>query len=227
MLSAAVSGQVFASPNARQIEKALSKLSLSKGVLLVVKVRPPCRSLLLRAYSPSPVEQNYTGDVLQFGLAKERWAASHLSGEENVKMVVVGDDVAVPRSQGALTGRRGLTGTVLVYKLAGALAAQGASLEEVEHVAKLVAESSGTMSGGLEHCHVPGTDEGEKYLKDDEAEIGMGIVRLLPPIFPLAVLTFFPTAQRTRHPSSISHSHSRQARRRVPLDPHRDERVRS
>ncbi|GAA5857116.1 hypothetical protein JCM8547_007968 [Rhodosporidiobolus lusitaniae] len=155
MLTAAVSGQVFASPNARLVEKALDKLSLSKGVLLVVK--------------------NYTGDVLQFGLARERWAATHLDASDSVRMVVVGDDVSVPRSQGALTGRRGLTGTVLVYKLAGALAAQGASIDEVEHVAKYVAENSGTMSGGLEHTHVPGTAKEEPYLKDDEAEIGMGI----------------------------------------------------
>ncbi|BGO99319.1 hypothetical protein NBRC10513v2_000424 [Rhodotorula toruloides] len=154
MLSAAVSGQVFASPNAGQVEKAIGKLSLSKGVLLVVK--------------------NYTGDVLQFGLAKERWSATHLE-DDSVRMVIVGDDVSVPRSQGALTGRRGLTGTVLVYKLAGALAAQGASLDEVEFVAKMVAERCGTIGMGLEHCHVPGTEKGEAYLKDDEAEIGMGI----------------------------------------------------
>ncbi|GAA6049543.1 hypothetical protein JCM3770_000839 [Rhodotorula araucariae] len=154
MLTAAVSGQVFASPNAGQVEKALGRLSLAKGTLIVVK--------------------NYTGDVLQFGLAKERWSATHLN-DDSVRMVVVGDDVSVPRSQGALTGRRGLTGTVLVYKLAGALAAQGASLDEVEHVAKVVAERCGTIGMGLEHCHVPGTDKGEAYLKDDEAEIGMGI----------------------------------------------------
>ncbi|GAA5894307.1 hypothetical protein JCM5296_005133 [Sporobolomyces johnsonii] len=154
MLSAAVSGQVFASPNARQVEKALDKLSLAKGTLVITK--------------------NYTGDVLQFGLAKERWAATHL-GEDTVRMITVGDDVAVPRSQVVLTGRRGLAGTVLTYKIAGALAAKGASLDEVEHLAKLVAESCGTIGMGLEHCHVPGTEKGEAYLKDDEAEIGMGI----------------------------------------------------
>ncbi|GAA6039026.1 hypothetical protein JCM8097_000159 [Rhodosporidiobolus ruineniae] len=154
MLSAAVCGQVFASPNAGQVEKALDKLSLTQGVLIVVK--------------------NYTGDVLQFGLAKERWSATHLESD-TVRMVIVGDDVSVPCSQGVLTGRRGLTGTVLVYKLAGALAAQGASLDEVEHVAKIVAESCGTIGMGLEHCHVPGTEKAEAHLKDDEAEIGMGI----------------------------------------------------
>ncbi|GAA5896439.1 dihydroxyacetone kinase [Sporobolomyces salmoneus] len=154
MLSAAVSGQVFASPNARQVEKALDKLKNGKGTLVITK--------------------NYTGDVLQFGLAKERWAATHL-GEDSVRMVVVGDDVAVPRSQGALTGRRGLAGTVLTYKIAGSLATKRASLDEVEFLAKLVSENCGTMGMGLEHCHVPGTEKSEEYLEDNQAEIGMGI----------------------------------------------------
>ncbi|KAM0793154.1 hypothetical protein ACM66B_000629 [Microbotryomycetes sp. NB124-2] len=154
MLSAAVCGQVFASPNAQQVEQALSNLSLTKGTLIVVK--------------------NYTGDVLQFGLAKERWSATHL-GQDNVRMLVVGDDISVSRSQGKLTGRRGLAATTIVYKVAGALADQGASIDEVEHVAKLVAQSSATIGFGLEHCHVPGTDESEAYLKENELEIGMGI----------------------------------------------------
>lgn len=179
MLSCAVSGQIFASPNAQQVEDALARLDLagrSKGTLIVVK--------------------NYTGDVLQFGLANERWAATHLAAktssgdgdgaQHQVRLVVVGDDVSVPREQGALTGRRGLAGTVLVYKLAGALAAadDGAhSLGEIEHLARTVAESSGTMGMGLEHCHVPGTDKAEAYLGEDEAEIGMGIVRVTTAIF--------------------------------------------
>ncbi|BGP12610.1 hypothetical protein JCM10213v2_000527 [Rhodosporidiobolus nylandii] len=157
MLSAAVSGQVFASPNAAQVEKALDKLSMAKGTVIVVK--------------------NYTGDVLQFGLAKERWSATHLGpGNDTVRMVIVGDDVSVPRSQGALTGRRGLAGTVLTYKLAGALAAQGASVDEVEHLAKIVAERCGTMGCGLQSVHVPGTaKEEEERLKEDEVDLGMGI----------------------------------------------------
>ncbi|ORY73441.1 Dak1 domain-domain-containing protein [Leucosporidium creatinivorum] len=155
MLTAAVSGQIFASPNAQQVEEALKKLSFTKGTLIIVK--------------------NYTGDVLQFGLAKERWAATHL-GEDSVRLLVVGDDVSVPRSQGKLTGRRGLAATTIVYKIAGALAAKGASLDEVEHIAKIVANNAGTFGIGLEHCHVPGTEQSaEDYLKADEIEVGMGI----------------------------------------------------
>lgn len=76
-----------------------------------------------------------------------------------------GDDVAIPRSQEAITGRRGLAATVLVYKVAGALAATGASIDEVEHLARIVAERSGTISVGFKHS---------EDLGDDEAEIGVG-----------------------------------------------------
>lgn len=62
----------------------------------------------------------------------------------------------------------------MVYKIAGALAAKGASIDEVEHIAKIVAGNSGTFGVGLEHCHVPGTEQGEDYLKEDEMEVGMG-----------------------------------------------------
>ncbi|SCZ90153.1 BZ3500_MvSof-1268-A1-R1_Chr1-3g01807 [Microbotryum saponariae] len=154
MLSAAVSGNVFASPNAAQIEAALGRLSNSKGQLIIVK--------------------NYTGDVLHFGLVKERWAATHL-GEDSVRLLVVGDDVSVGRAQGQLTGRRGLAATVLVYKIAGALADTGASLDEVEHLAKFIARRSGTCGIGLDHCHVPGTEQAEGYLQQDELEFGLGI----------------------------------------------------
>lgn len=163
MLSASVDGMVFASPNSAQVERTVNTLLENEGdqregggVLMVVK--------------------NYTGDVIQFGLARERskYPAS------SIKMLVVGEDVALPRSQGTITGRRGLAATVLTYKIAGALAAKGASLEEVEAIAKIVASSSGSIGVGLDHCHVPNgepvvKESGEGYLKSNELEIGMGI----------------------------------------------------
>jgi len=91
MLSAAVAGAVFASPNVHQIRRAIdlarNSNGNSKGVLIIVK--------------------NYTGDVLQFGLAAEQTRAS-LSKEEGekIRLVVVGDDAAVGRTQGGLVGRR-------------------------------------------------------------------------------------------------------------------------
>jgi dihydroxyacetone kinase len=114
------------------------------------------------------IVKQYTGDVLNFGLAGE-------SAHDSVRFLIVGDDVAVPRKQGSLVGRRGLAGTCLVYKAAGYLAAQGADVDEVKRVAKLVADNCGTMGSSFAHCHVPGTKKEGAYLAEGQMEVGMGI----------------------------------------------------
>jgi dihydroxyacetone kinase len=147
-LTAAVGGNIFASPNTAQVRRALDLVKNDKGTLVIVK--------------------RYTGDVLHFGMAGE-------SAQHDVEFLIVGDDVAVGKTQGKIVGRRGLAGTTLVYKVAGHLAAQGADLAEVKRVAELVAENCGTIGSSFAHCHVPGTAKGEATLKDGEMEIGMGI----------------------------------------------------
>ena len=67
------------------------------------------------------VVMNYTGDVLNFGMGVEKARARGVK----VDMVVVGDDVGVGRERGGKVGRRGIAGTCLVLKVAGALAAKG------------------------------------------------------------------------------------------------------
>ncbi len=114
---------------------------------------------------------NYTGDVLNFGLGVEKANASG----ENIEMVVVGDDVGVGRAMGGKVGRRGIAGTVLVVKVAGALAAMGASLEDVSRVAKLVASNVVSVGASLSRVHVPGRQEPEESLDTGEVEVGMGI----------------------------------------------------
>lgn len=102
LLSGAVAGTIFASPSAEQVRRCiLHRVDKSKGVLVVV--------------------MNYTGDVLNFGMAVEK---ARSRGVE-VDMVVVGDDVGVGRKRGGKVGRRGIAGTCLVQKIAGALAAKG------------------------------------------------------------------------------------------------------
>jgi len=102
LLSGAVAGTIFASPSAEQVRRCLlNRIDSSKGVLVIV--------------------MNYTGDVLNFGMAVEKAKASG----HNVGMVVVGDDAGVGRAAGGKVGRRGIAGTVLVQKIAGALAATG------------------------------------------------------------------------------------------------------
>src|SRR5205085_1743677 len=72
-------------------------------------------------------------------------------------------------------GRRGIAGTVLVHKISGALAAQGASLEQVAKVARLTAENLVSVGASLEHTHIPGRGPPDEHLQVGEAEIGMGI----------------------------------------------------
>jgi len=153
LLSGAVAGTIFASPSAEQIRRCiLERVETSKGVLVVV--------------------MNYTGDVLNFGMAVEKAKAAGMQ----VEMVVMGDDAGVGRAKGGKVGRRGIAGTVLIHKLAGALAATGASLKDVHRVAQLVADSTVSIGSSLSHVHVPGRAVGgEDELKQDEVEIGMGI----------------------------------------------------
>jgi triose/dihydroxyacetone kinase / FAD-AMP lyase (cyclizing) len=102
LLAGAVAGTIFASPSSEQVKQCIvRRVATEKGVLVVV--------------------MNYTGDVLNFGMAVEKAKA----GGVDVDMVVVGDDVGVGREKGGKVGRRGIAGTVLVQKISGALAATG------------------------------------------------------------------------------------------------------
>ena len=89
---------------------------------------------------------NYTGDRLHFGAAAERAKAEGL----RVEMVVVADDCALEGKPAA--GRRGIAGTVLVHKCAGAAAAQGRPLAEVRGVAAAAAAAVGSMGCSLSTC---------------------------------------------------------------------------
>ncbi|KAF7194438.1 Dihydroxyacetone kinase 1 [Pseudocercospora fuligena] len=152
ILSGAVAGTIFASPSAEQVRRCISqRVETSKGVLVVV--------------------MNYTGDVLNFGMAVEKAKAAGIECE----MVVMGDDAGVGRAKGGKVGRRGIAGTVLIHKIAGALAAAGGSLKEVHKAAQIVADNTVSMGSSLAHVHVPGRKVEEEALKDTEVELGMGI----------------------------------------------------
>jgi dihydroxyacetone kinase len=153
LLAAAVAGTIFASPSAEQIRKAImSRVDADKGILVTV--------------------MNYTGDVLNFGMGVEKAKAAG----RRVEMLVVGDDVGVGRAKAGKVGRRGIAGTVLVHKISGALAARGASLDDVYKVAKLTADNIVSVGASLDHVHVPGRDSNsDETLAAGEVEIGMGI----------------------------------------------------
>ena len=153
MLSAAVCGGIFASPSVAAVLAAIQAVGHnSQGVLLVIK--------------------NYTGDRLNFGVAAER-AAVRLGIP--VRTIVVADDCALPRTKG-VTGARGLAGTVLVHKIAGAAAATGASLEECHAVAQRVCARMGTLGVALNAVTVPGAAAvNDRLAAEDLIEVGLGI----------------------------------------------------
>lgn len=150
MLDAAVCGAVFTSPTPDAVLEGIKAAATNKGVLCIVK--------------------NYTGDIMNFEMAIE------MAEDENIKAdyVVVNDDVAVKDSL-YTTGRRGVAGTVLVHKIAGAKAEQGAELEEVKEVAEKVIANVRTMGMAIAPCTVPAAGKPGFELTDTEMEIGIGI----------------------------------------------------
>ena len=146
MLTAAVCGDVFASPSVDAVLAGILAVTGSAGCLLIVK--------------------NYTGDRLNFGLAAERARAF---GHE-VSMVIVDDDIALPE----LPQARGVAGTLFVHKIAGAMAEQGANLKAITKVVEHVILSTLTIGMSLDTCTVPGSPK-EDRIPTGKAELGLGI----------------------------------------------------
>ncbi|MEC5182656.1 dihydroxyacetone kinase-like protein [Cryobacterium sp. MP_3.1] len=150
MLDAAVPGAVFTSPTPDPILAATKAVDGGAGVLHIVK--------------------NYTGDVLNFETAADLAEADEIE----VRTVIVNDDVAVKDSL-YTAGRRGVAGTVLVEKIAGAAAERGDDLTTVATVAEKVIGQVRSMGVALTPCVVPHAGEPSFTLADDEIEIGIGI----------------------------------------------------
>jgi ATP-dependent dihydroxyacetone kinase len=150
MLSAAIAGDVFTSPSVDAILAAIRAVSGPAGALLIVK--------------------NYTGDRLNFGLAAELANADGIP----TRVAVVADDVALHGTVEP-SRRRGIAGTVLVHKVAGAAAAAGVSLDDVTAEATAAAAAVGTMGVALGACTVPAAGKPGFMLADSEMELGLGI----------------------------------------------------
>lgn len=150
MLTAAIAGDVFTSPSTDAVLAAIRHVAGPAGALLIVK--------------------NYTGDRLNFGLAAE------LARNEGipVEVVIVADDVAL-RDTVAVEHRRGIAGTILVHKAAGAAAEAGLSLHEVAQIARQTAQAVGSMGIALGSCTLPSVGRPGFELGENEIEVGLGI----------------------------------------------------
>lgn len=146
MLTAAVCGDLFASPSVDAVLNAIVAVTGDRGCLLIVK--------------------NYTGDRLNFGLAAEKAKRYGLK----VEMVIVSDDVALPDNKQP----RGIAGTAMVHKVAGHAAEQGKSLSEVLEIARQASRGVFSLGLAMETCNLPG-GETEDRIKPGQVELGLGI----------------------------------------------------
>lgn len=150
MLTAAVSGQVFTSPTPDQIYKAIKAANTGQGVFLIIK--------------------NYSGDIMNFDMAKDLAELDDIP----VKEIVVDDDIAVENST-FTQGKRGVAGTVLMHKILGAAAQEGASLDEIDKLAKKVMPNLKTIGLALTAATNPEVGKPGFELANDEIEFGVGI----------------------------------------------------
>lgn len=150
LLDAAVCGDVFASPSQIQVYQAIKATASEKGTLLIIK--------------------NYSGDIMNFK------NAAYLASEDGIKIdyVKVDDDIAVKDSLYTV-GHRGVAGTVLVHKIAGAAAELGLSLEKVKSIAEKAVSNVKSLGFALSSCTVPAKGTPTFELADDEIEFGVGI----------------------------------------------------
>jgi dihydroxyacetone kinase-like protein len=150
MLDAVCPGAIFTSPVPNQIIAATRAVDTGAGLIHIVK--------------------NFTGEVMNFGMAQEIMAFDAIS----VETVLINDDVSV-KDDDQSAGRRGLGATVLVEKIAGAAAERGDTLDHVAAIARRVVSRARTFSVGLTSCTPPERGMPIYVMADDEMDLGIGI----------------------------------------------------
>jgi dihydroxyacetone kinase-like protein len=150
LLDGCAVGNVFASPSAEVMLEVTKAINGGAGVLYIYG--------------------NYGGDVMNFDMATEMASMEDIE----VRTVLVAEDVAsAPPAEAAR--RRGVAGMVFAFKIAGASAESGASLDEVERITRHALANTRTMGVALGPCTVPAAGVPTFTIGDDEMEIGMGI----------------------------------------------------
>jgi dihydroxyacetone kinase-like protein len=149
-LDGAAVGGVFQSPSVDQAFEVTRAVDQGAGVLYLYG--------------------NYTGDILTFDMAAE------MAEAEGIRVLtLVGNDDVASSPAGEEHKRRGVAGTLFVYKAAGAAAAEGMSLDDVHRVAKKACDNTRTMGVALSSCIVPEVGRATFSIGENDMEIGMGI----------------------------------------------------
>lgn len=150
MLDCAICGEIFTSPTPDQVLEAIKLADSGQGVFMVIK--------------------NYTGDVMNFEMAKDM---AEMEGI-NVDYIIVNDDVAVEDST-YTTGRRGIAGTIFVHKVLGAMARSGKNLNEMKAMAEKIVKNIKSMGMATKACINPISGKESFDLSEEDMEIGVGI----------------------------------------------------
>lgn len=150
LLDGVAVGNVFASPSAQQMLDVTKEVNRGKGILYLYG--------------------NYGGDVMNFTLASE------MAEMEDIKTKqVLGSDDVSSATKGEESRRRGVAGIFYAFKIAGACAETGASLEEVAGIAQETVDNTRTMGVALSPCIIPEVGKPTFTIGEDEMELGMGI----------------------------------------------------
>jgi phosphoenolpyruvate---glycerone phosphotransferase subunit DhaK len=147
MLDAACPGQVFTSPTPDQMAATAAAVDGGAGVLFIVK--------------------NYSGDLMNFEMGAEIASVANAS-------VITNDDVAVENST-YTTGRRGVAGTLVVERIVGAAAEDGANLAACKALGERVNAATRSMGVALTSCTVPAAGRPTFDIGESEMELGVGI----------------------------------------------------
>ena len=143
-------GNVFSSPSAEDMLTATKEADGGAGVVHLFG--------------------NYSGDVMAFSMAAE------MAEMEGIKVeTVLGTDDVVSAPPAEADKRRGIAGIFFAYKITGAKADTGASLEQVAATARKVMANTRTMGVALSPCTIPAAGKPTFTIADDEMELGMGI----------------------------------------------------
>jgi len=149
MVDAVACGEIFSSPPAQMFLDAIKEANAGKGVAILYG--------------------NYAGDNMNVAMAMEE------AEEEGilVKKVVANDDVP-SATKGEEARRRGVAGEILMWKVGGAKAAMGASLDEVIAIAQKAIDNTRSMGVGLSPCTIPEVGHPNFTIEDGKMEIGIG-----------------------------------------------------
>ncbi len=146
--SGAVVGNIFTSPSAAHVYSVAKAANQGKGVILTFG--------------------NYAGDNMNFGIAAKMLRSEGI----DTRIVVVTDDIASAQEQ---QNRRGIAGDFAVFKVMGAAAAAGRSLDEVERLGRLANERTRTLGVAFSGCTLPGSDQPLFTVAADQMGVGLGI----------------------------------------------------